>query len=61
MGEDTHLQTTTERKRQAQTHIPEDSVFYDRVVPLLLIGMAVIMGILILIAAGVLLGIVPFL
>ena len=57
---DPSLETTTEQKSKAQTRIPEGSVFYDRIIPALLIGMALIMGVLILIAAGVLLGIVPF-
>jgi hypothetical protein len=40
--------------------VPEDSVFYNRVVPILLAGMAVLTIVLILVAAGVLLGFVPF-
>ena len=40
--------------------MPANSVFYDKVVPLLLIGMAIITVVCILIAAGVLLGFVPY-
>jgi hypothetical protein len=40
--------------------MPEDSPFYEQVVPLLLIAMGVITAALILFAAGVLLGFVPF-
>lgn len=45
---------------RGRSRVPEESVFYTKVVPLLLVGMAVVMAALILIAAGVLLGIVPF-
>jgi len=36
--------------------MPEDSLFYDKLVPILLIVLGVIMALLILIAAGILLG-----
>jgi hypothetical protein len=45
---------------RGKSHIPENSVFYEKVVPALLIGLLIIMVILILVAAGVLLGIVPY-
>ncbi len=45
---------------RGQSRVPEGSIFYTKVVPILLVGMAVIMGVLILVAAGVLLGIIPF-
>lgn len=41
--------------------MPEQSVFYDKVLPALFIGLAVIMGVLILFAIGVLTGVVPWL
>jgi len=40
--------------------MPAQSAFYDKVVPLLLIGMGLATAICILIAAGVLLGFVPY-
>ena len=40
--------------------MPAQSAFYDKVVPLLLIGMGLATTICILIAAGVLLGLVPY-
>lgn len=43
-----------------KSRMPENSVFYDRVVPGLLILLAIIMVILILFAAIVLVGVVPF-
>lgn len=46
--------------RRGKSRVPEDSVFYNRVVPILLAGMAVLTVVLILVAAGVLLGFVPF-
>jgi hypothetical protein len=45
---------------RGRSHVPDESVFYTKVVPLLLVAMAVVMAALILIAVGVLLGIVPF-
>ncbi len=47
-------------EQRNSARIDSDSVFYNRVVPALLIGMGVIMVVLILFALGVLLGIVPF-
>jgi hypothetical protein len=43
-----------------KSRIPEKSTFYTKVVPALLIGMALLMIALILIAAGVLTGLVPY-
>jgi len=45
---------------KSQSHIPKNSVFYEKVVPALLVGMAVLMVLLILLAAGILLGFVQF-
>jgi len=39
--------------------MPADSIFYDKLVPVILIALAVLMVIVILAAAGILLGIVP--
>lgn len=43
-----------------QSRIPENSVFFEKVVPYLLGGMALLTIVLILLAAGVLLGFVKF-
>lgn len=40
--------------------IPERSVFYDRVLPALLIALAVLTVVLVLFAIGVLAGVVPW-
>jgi hypothetical protein len=51
------------KKRQIQpaaSRMPENSVFFEKVVPILLIGMAVIMTLLILIAVGILVGVIPY-
>ncbi len=45
---------------EESSRIPEKSVFYQRVVPALLIAMTVLTVVLILFAAAVLLGIVRF-
>ncbi len=45
---------------RATSHMPEDSVFFEKIVPVLLIVMGVLMAVLVLFAAGVLLGIVRF-
>lgn len=42
------------------SRIPEDSVFYTRLIPALLIGLGVLMVVLILFAAGVLVGWIQF-
>jgi hypothetical protein len=43
-----------------KSRMPENSLFYEKVVPGLLILLAIVMVILIIFAAGVLLGVVPF-
>jgi hypothetical protein len=48
------------RSKAAHSRIPEGSVFFDKVVPALLIVMAVIMILLIGAAVAVLLGLVPY-
>ncbi|MGW8319297.1 MAG: hypothetical protein ACWGPS_08630 [Candidatus Promineifilaceae bacterium] len=40
--------------------MPDDSTFYEKVVPALLIGLGALTVILILVALGVLLGVVKF-
>jgi len=40
--------------------MPEKSLFYEKVIPALFILLGIVMVILILFAAGVLLGVVPF-
>lgn len=40
--------------------MPERSLFYDRVVPLILVSLGIIMALLIVIAAGVLLGLIHY-
>ncbi len=45
---------------KSQSRVPEDSTFYSRVVPILLVAMAVVMIVLILFALGVVTGIVQF-
>ena len=49
------------KERDQQTaRIDSDSVFFNRIVPVLLISMGIVMAVLIILAAGVLLGFVPF-
>lgn len=43
-----------------QSHMPKDSTFFEKVIPALLIFMGVLTVVLILFAAGVLLGIIRF-
>ncbi len=40
--------------------MPENSIFYEKIVPALLLALGLLTAALILIAAGVLLGLVPF-
>jgi hypothetical protein len=56
-----HLMTQSSSNGQRPSHrMPKNSLFYDRVVPILLVGMAIVMAALILLAAGVLLGFISF-
>ncbi len=52
----------TKKRRSARpsSRMPEDSVFYEKVIPVLLIGLGIVTAILILVAAGILLGIIPY-
>lgn len=49
-----------EEKKQSSARIEKDSVFFNRIVPILLVGMGVLMAVLIILAFGVLVGLVPF-
>ncbi len=50
-----------QRKRsQNQSHMPEDSIFYEKVVPALFIGLGILTAVLILVAAGIAVGIIPY-
>ena len=44
----------------SKSHMPENSVLFEKIVPIALIAMGVLTAVLILFAAGVLLGIVRF-
>ncbi len=46
--------------RQHTRRMPEQSLFYDRIVPLILIVLGIIMVVLIAVAAGVLLGYIHY-
>jgi len=50
----------TVKEKKVASHMPEDSVFFEKVVPVLLVVMGVLTVTLIVFAAGVLLGIVHF-
>jgi hypothetical protein len=43
-----------------KSHIPQNSVLFEKLVPAALIGMGILTALLILFAAGVLLGIIHF-
>lgn len=47
-------------KRRSQVHMPANSFLYERVVPALLIILAGIMIVILLLALGVLVGLVPY-
>jgi hypothetical protein len=46
--------------KKSDSHAPRESVVFERVIPALLIVLGVVMVLLILFAAGVLLGVVHF-
>lgn len=54
------MENERSKPRNSPSRIRADSLFYTRVVPILLIAMGVITATLILLAAGVLIGVVPF-
>ena len=43
-----------------KSHMPTNSVLYDKVIPIVLIGIAVLTALIILAAVGILLGLVPY-
>lgn len=49
-----------QRRAQPKSHAPQNSILFERLIPALLIGMGVLTVVLILFAAGVLLGIIHF-
>jgi hypothetical protein len=53
-------QVARPKPRRDKARMPENSIFYGRIIPLLLLSLAVIMVALIVVAAGVLLGFIPF-
>ena len=54
-------QATPKKSAQtARSHAPENSTLFERVIPVLLVAMGILTVLLILFAAGVLLGIVHF-
>ena len=53
-------QGPNKRRVEHPNAIPTDSVFFNKVVPILLLVLAVLTGIFVLVAAGVLLGFVPW-
>lgn len=53
-------QSTQQEKTTRGNRMPSNSSFYEKAVPAILVGMAILMGVLILFAAGILLGIISF-
>lgn len=46
--------------KMKRSHFPTHSAFYDKFIPIILIVMAIMTAVFILVAAGILLGFVPF-
>ncbi len=51
---------SSETQQSGKSRAPKNSVFFEKAVPVVLIGMGVLTVILILFAAGVLLGLIHF-
>ncbi len=49
-----------ERESDGPSRIPAGSVFYSKVLPIILVGLGILTAALIVIVAGILLGIVPY-
>jgi hypothetical protein len=47
------------KNAKGSKRMPEDSTFYDKIIPLLLIGLAVFTVVIILAAAAILFGVLP--
>lgn len=58
--EATKVSRGKEMKKRSINRMPEGSLFYERIVPILLVVMGVLTASMILFAAGVILGIIPF-
>ena len=58
----THREPMIDKKTQnnKKSHMPENSLFYEKIIPISMIVMGIITVALILFAAGVLLGLVKF-
>lgn len=52
--------TAARRTANRQSRIPANSFFYERVIPAILLGLGVITVLLILVAVGIVLGMIPF-
>lgn len=50
----------TDDRKNKTSRVPENSGFYNRVLPVVLIALAVVMVVLIVVALGVLLGYTPY-
>jgi hypothetical protein len=62
-GSEEDVERTEESQRvivRGTSHMPTDSVLFERVIPVVLAALGIVTVVLILFAAGVLLGIVPF-
>ena len=58
MSETNHPENAN--RRRARSHMPQNSLFFEKIVPILLAGMGIVMILLVLFAAGVLLGVIHF-
>jgi hypothetical protein len=54
------MEPTPPKGQRPGHRMPKDSLFYERIVPTLLVAMAVLLLALIMLAAGVLLGFISF-
>jgi hypothetical protein len=52
--------TSQTRSIHSKSHMPENSVLFEKIIPILLVGLGVVTLALMVFAAGVLLGIVHF-
>jgi hypothetical protein len=60
MGEIDNQTKPSGNDLREKSRISEESLFFNRIIPILLVGMGVLMFFLILFAAGVLLGLIKF-
>ncbi|MFQ5398623.1 MAG: hypothetical protein ACE5E7_03400 [Anaerolineae bacterium] len=57
---DDNNETGSSEPKRPTSRMPEDSVLFEKVIPALLIGLGIVMFVLIVLATGILIGVIPY-